>query len=113
VRLVLHKGEQGGAGAGGEHSHVLVVVHHHPSHSLHRPWSSIVVVDIHCHCHVASSLSACLHCCDHCQVLLSMPKVAEGKGVRWQWLVGVIMAAGYALGMVGGFKKFFRKVTDR
>jgi len=81
---------RGGAGGGGEHLHILVVVHCCPSHSLHRPRSLIVIVDIHHHCHIASSLSR-----DCCQVLSSMPKVAEGEGVIWQWLVGVMMATGH------------------
>ena len=65
----------------------------------HLPVSTIVVwlfivVVVCCGCGHPSSLPPCviIVClsqslvCGHCCVLSSMPKVAEGKGVTWQWL---------------------------
>jgi len=79
---------RGGRRRGGEHLHVLMVVRHRPAHSSHHPQLLIIIVVIHCHFHIMSLSSTCLH---HCHVL-SMPKVAEGE-VTWWWLAGVTKAA--------------------
>jgi hypothetical protein len=59
------------------------VSHHRCGHPLLLPCHVIIV------CLSPSSSHG------HCRMLSSMPKVAEGKGVTWQWLVGVTMAAGH------------------
>jgi len=43
-----------------------------------------------------------LSSCGCCHELLSLPKVAEGEGVMWQWLAGVIMATGWVVAIEKG-----------
>jgi hypothetical protein len=70
-------------------------------------WSTVVVVVVH-HCcgrpsspphHIVivcpSPSSLCGHC--RCRVALSLPNVAEGEAVTWQWLAGVTMVAGWVM----------------
>ena len=47
--------------------------------------SSIIVVVICRHCHIIHLSPSLL--CGHHQVLSSMPRVAEGEGVTWQWVL--------------------------
>jgi len=86
LSLVLQQGYPSFSFRGGGES-----VCHHPLSLPHH------VVIIHCHCHIMLSSSAPLHhrpvavfisCC-YCCVTSSLPKVAEGKGVMWQWLAEV------------------------
>jgi len=90
VRLVVHKGDWGGGeGGGGEHLHVHVVFHCCLSHSSHCPrfvnhccgYPSSLPCRVIIICLSPSSLRG------HHQVLLSMPRVAEGEGVTWQWVL--------------------------
>jgi len=80
---------RGGAGGRGEHLHVHVVVHCCLSHSSHCPW----FVNCHCGyllslpCHVIIVHLSPSSLCGHHQVLSSMPRVAEGEGVMWQWVL--------------------------
>ena len=66
-----------------------IVVCHRLSHSSHCPWF------INCHCGYLSSLPHCIIvvCLSpssshgHHQVLSSMPRVPEGEGVTWRWVL--------------------------
>ena len=100
MRLVVHKGEWGGGeGGGGEHSHVHVVVHCCLSHSSHcprfvNPSCCGYPLSLPHHIIIVHLSPLLLH--GHHQVLLSTPRVAEGEGVMWRWVLrwplGVVAA---------------------
>jgi len=78
-----------GEGGGGEHLHVHVVVCHRLSHSSHCPW----FINRHCGylsslpCHIIIVHLSPLSLHGHHQVLSSTPRVAEGEGVTWRWVL--------------------------
>jgi hypothetical protein len=67
---------------------VVIMVHRCCCGRPSSPPHHIVIV-----CPSPSSL--CGHC--RCRVALSLPNVAEGEAVTWQWLAGVTMVAGWVM----------------